>query len=415
MLAPDSGWDPVAIRDALEADLSAGVNKLAEFASRYASNRELVSRAVLLKRQLSRRLEIDNSQHLDAARTLLADLMADLQTASNRINDGRLTESDQTRAEALEATSAVVLECDSLGIKYRRGRFSLKNVSFSARAGEIVGLFGRNGTGKTTLFRAIAGELRPTTGVIRFPTIQAGVALRWSRVWQRLAYVPQELPAWYGSLLNNLHYEAAVHGVAREDNRREVDFIIERLNLAGEIGKKWDELSGGNRLRFALARALVWRPTLLLLDEPLAHLDPVVLPVVLKDLRLLANSRRHPLAVLVSSQHIHEVEEISDKLLFLDDGNLKYDGSPTTLGRERRVNRFEIAGALDFRNLREVLDGLDYDSLHHNGLEFVLTTSTDVSSQTVLRRLLTGGLTVTHFRDVSRSAKVFFGDPSGGR
>ena len=91
-------------------------------------------------------------------------------------------------------------------------------------------------------------------------------------------------------LRSNLHYEAAIHGVGRADNEREVDFIVERLGFRGELDKEWHELSGGFRLRFALARALVWKPKLLILDEPLANLDFITQQIVLNDLRHLTDS-----------------------------------------------------------------------------------------------------------------------------
>src|SRR5204863_8033249 len=126
--------------------------------------------------------------------------------------------------------------------------------------------------------------------------------------------VPTDLPPWYGSLRSNLHYESAIHGIRGADNEREVDYIVERLGLTNELDRRWYELSGGYKLRFALARGLVWKPALLVLDEPLANLDFIAQQVVLKDLRHLTNSLRYPLSVFVSSQHVHEIEDVSDKL-----------------------------------------------------------------------------------------------------
>jgi ABC-2 type transport system ATP-binding protein len=206
-------------------------------------------------------------------------------------------------------------------------------------------------------------------------------------------------------LRSNLHYEAAIHGVLRTDNEREVDYIVERLALTTELDKRWHELSGGYKLRFALARALVWKPALLVLDEPLANLDFIAQQVVLKDLRHLADSLRYPLSVFVSSQHVHEIEEVSDKLLVLQAGEMKYFGGAETIGEDRHSNRFELAGDVHLRDLQSVFSGSEYRSVYYSGVSFVLTTSVNVTPETVFRRIIEANLRVTYFRDISRSAK----------
>ena len=128
--------------------------------------------------------------------------------------------------------------------------------------------------------------------------------------------------------------------------------------------------------------------------------------IVLDDLRHLTESLRYPLAVLVSSQHIHEIEEISDKLLVLNNGKAEFFGPTTALGDERTVNRFEVAGDVELKDLRVALTGLEYDSMYYTGVAFVLTTSTSVTSEVVLRRFLDRNLSISYFRDISRSAKT---------
>ena len=309
---------------------------------------------------------------------------------------------------------AVVFACDGLTKSYRRSDFALRDVSIDVRYGEIVGIVGRNGNGKTTLFRLMTGELRPDTGALQFPAIQAGGrSLGWGQVRRQLAYVPQDLPAWHGSLKSNLHYEAAIHGMRPAENTREVDFIVERLGLSTELDKRWSELSGGYKLRFALARALVWKPKLLLLDEPLANLDFIAQQVVLKDLRHLTDSLRYPMAVLISSQHVHEVEEVSDKLLLLSKGGVRYFGPVSGIGATRSANVYELTGDIELEDLRRALSGRDYHSLYYNGVAYVLTTSTSVAPQDVLRCLIDQSVPVTYFRDISRSAKSLMQNDGG--
>ena len=361
------------VREELDRDVSRGVTQLAELASRYANNRELVYRAVLLKRRLSHAENTPSREQIEEGIAILEALIADQAVPTESGTDTRhaVAEAVRSRALAMKLPNAVVFDCADLGKGYRRGDFALKSISLEARYGEIIGVVGRNGNGKTTLFRLIVGELRPDAGVLRFPAIQPeGGSVRWSRVRQKIAYVPQDLPPWYGSLRSNLHYEAAIHGITGDANYREVDYIVERLGLANELDKRWHELSGGYKLRFALARALVWKPKVLVLDEPLANLDFITQQVVLNDLRHLTDSLRYPLAILVSSQHVHEIEEVSDKLLLLSAGDMKYFGPVESIGTDRRVNRFELAGNLELADLQTALAAPEYYSVYYSGVAF---------------------------------------------
>ena len=410
----DITTDAPALREALQIDPKRGITQLTELASRHANDRGLVYRAVLLKRRLSRLDAPPSPEQLAEGQSILDALIADQASA---VAAGRPTRQAaladaRARAMAIDVPRDVVLACEQLGVSYRRGGFTLRNVSFQIRFGEIVGIVGRNGNGKTTLFRLIVGELDPNAGRLRFPAILPGDGrLRWSAIRRQIAYVPQDLPPWYGSLRSNLHYEAATHGIPRADNRQEVDYIIERLGLAEQLDKRWSELSGGFRLRFALARALVWKPRLLVLDEPLANLDFIAQQTVLDDLRHLTESLRYPLAVLISSQHIHEIEEVSDKLLVLADGDMRFFGGIAEIGAERTFNRFELAGhGITLSDLESVFSGSDYYSVSYTGVAFVLTGSRRVTTETVLERLAGSGLPITYFRDISRSTKSVLQD-----
>lgn len=385
-----------------------GADRLADFADKYASDRNLMYEALLLRRDVVR----GTAARSDVASRATAILDAVVAEHEQSIAV-RATEATPEPALSAEPKAAiprgVVFECQNLAKTYKRDGFSLHDVSFAARFGEITGVVGRNGNGKTTLFRLIVGELTPTSGTLTFPAIQGtDPRLHWDRIRQQIAYVPQELPRWFGSLKTNLHYEAATHGLLGAANERSVDYVIERLGLADELDNRWHELAGGFKLRFALARALVWKPKLLVLDEPLANLDFTAQQVVLKDLRHLTNSLRHPLSVLVSSQHLHEIEEVSNNLLFLEQGQVSYSGPVEKIGERRTRNTFELGGPVDRARLRTVLSGSEYQSIYHNGVAFVVEAALTVSAASVLRTLLDAGIELDYFRDISRSAKSLF-------
>ena len=245
------------------------MTQLVELVSRYANDRQLAYRAVLLSRETSRRHEPPTPEQVSEGIAILDGLIAEQELTAGSDRPGReaIAEAARSRSMALEIPNDVVFECAGLCKSYRRGDFTLQDISIEARYGEIIGIVGRNGNGKTTLFRLIVGELRPDRGILGFPTIQPSGAVRWSRVRQDIAYVPQDLPSCYGSLRSNLHYEAAFHGIRGEHNAREVAYIAERLGLSDELDKQWHELSGGYKLRFSLARALVWKPKVLVLTS----------------------------------------------------------------------------------------------------------------------------------------------------
>ncbi len=134
----------------------------------------------------------------------------------------------------------------------------------------------------------------------------------WIKIKNQIAYVKQEIPKWHGSLRENLHFDS-IHGIKGLQNKKDVDFILHRLGLIEYQNREWNELSGGFKLRFTLAKALVWKPSLIILDEPLANLDIHAQILVLNDLRDLANSSKYPVSIVISSQHLHEVEHIANK------------------------------------------------------------------------------------------------------
>jgi ABC-2 type transport system ATP-binding protein len=162
------------------------------------------------------------------------------------------------------------------------------------------------------------------------------------------------------------------------------------------------------KVRFALARALVWKPKLLVLDEPLANLDFIAQQVFLKDLRNLANSLRYPVSVLISSQHLHEIEEVSDDILYLKQGQVLYSGPVGQIGARRKTNAFELGGAVDLARLQRVLAGSGFKRLYHSGVSFVVTTPTSVAAPQLLRLLLDAGVQLDYFRDISHSIKGLF-------
>lgn len=285
--------------------------------------------------------------------------------------------------------------------------FSLPQMDVTLRAGEITGIVGENGNGKTTLLRIIAGDLAADGGELRYPEILP-TGWDWYKIRQQIGYISQHIQPWNGYLRENLAFSAAVHGIRGRANERAVDFIIQRLGLTRYAEAMWSEISGGYKLRFELARALVWRPRLLVIDEPMAHLDINTQQLFLQDLRYLADSPNFPLAIALSSQHLHEVERISDNIIFIKNGEALYNGKMQEFAADRTENLYELHTPADLAQLQRVFAEMPNITFEASPAAILLRTPTDVASFHLLEILARHQITITYFRDISTSTSRLF-------
>jgi ABC-type multidrug transport system ATPase subunit len=204
---------------------------------------------------------------------------------------------------------------------YSGSSFKLRPISLELNRGEILGIVGVNASGKTTLLRILLGELRQSSGDIWYPSLVDAVKKRdWIRVKQRIGYVSQILPRWPGSVYDNLCYVASIYGHPLREIDAYLEQLLKRYGLDKFKNATWDEISGGYKTRFEIVRALVSKPDILILDEPLAYLDIISQQVVLRQLRQLARNRARPIGVIISSQQLYEIESIANRLLVLEGG-----------------------------------------------------------------------------------------------
>jgi ABC-2 type transport system ATP-binding protein len=216
-----------------------------------------------------------------------------------------------------DQTPAVVVD----GLRVFRGtREVLPGISLTVPRGQVVGLLGPNGGGKTTLLRSIVGVQIIASGTVTVLGEPAGSpALR-----SRVGYVTQDASVYADLTVRaNLTYFAALAGASRT----EVERIIETVDLTSDIDTRVDRLSGGQRSRVSLAAALVGSPELLILDEPTVGLDPVLRRDLWAQFRRLA---RDGTTLLVSS-HVMDEATQCDRLLLLREGRLLADESPEGL------------------------------------------------------------------------------------
>lgn len=387
-------------------------NDLIDFANRHAIDASLRHKAVMLQLSFNEASsDASRAESLEEIRELVAQIRQDRREASaEALDEFAQRRAYLERQSGVDIDGNVVFRGRGLSYDYPDGKFRLSDVDLCLEEGQITGVVGENANGKTTLFRIVAGLLRQTDGTLDYPLLNGGEGrkIQWGRVKEKIAYLPQELTPLYGTMEENLRYTASVHGQVGKDNDLAVGHIVTRLHLGEYLDRKWGELAGGYKLRFSLARALVSKPKLLVLDEPLANLDFVSQLTVLRDIRDLARSFRDPIAVLISSQHLHEIEAVADRILYLRKGRVAFNGPIEEIGADSGQYVFELGTKMDMAALQAKLPMQDIVAMTYNGLSYVIKTRPVLTPQTFLTLLLEQDVRIDYFRDISHSVKQLF-------
>ncbi len=294
----------------------------------------------------------------------------------------------------------VIISIDNLKKVYS-SNFGLGPINLNIKSGEIIGLVGENGNGKTTLLRSICGELHPTSGHVNYKFDYSDIYdLR-----TKLVYIPQRTDTWRGSMYENLEFTASCYGYKPEENNLVVDLVITRLGLRKFRGYNWNGLSSGYKMRFELARMLLRKPKILLIDEPLANLDILAQQTVLDDFRNIANSPFRPIAIVLSSQQLYEVEKTSNQVVFLKQGaqrNLKEDQTE----EKHFIVEFETAETISVLN--EKLGKINLISLEQNGGTLIATFPIEVTISTFMKTLINEQIEINYLRNITNSTRRFF-------
>ena len=212
---------------------------------------------------------------------------------------------------------------------------AVEGVSFDVARNEILGLLGPNGAGKTTIINMVLGVLEPTAGKIRVEGLdiagQRSAALARTNFAAVYAPLPGNL-----TVYQNLRVFGLIYGV--NDLRSRIEVLLTQFELESLRDVKCGVLSSGEQTRVSLAKAMLNRPHLLLLDEPTASLDPAAARDVRGKIRALAAGN---CGVLWTSHNMYEVEEVCDRVLFLSHGKILLAGNPKTLPAEQGKKTLE--------------------------------------------------------------------------
>ncbi|HLH23266.1 MAG TPA: ABC transporter ATP-binding protein [Chloroflexota bacterium] len=228
---------------------------------------------------------------------------------------------------ANDRPGAPVIELVGLTLGYD-GQEIIRNLSLAVTPGQIYGLVGPSGGGKTTLLRAALGLLQPMEGEARLFGEPALTLPR--RLRQRIGYMPQSF-ALYPNLTvrENLDFVAGLYGLGWRHRRRRIRETLDTMDLSEHRGKVARDLSGGMQRRLQLAAALLHEPSLLVVDEPTAGIDPVLRARCWEEFRAIADSGR---TVFFTTQYVNEAEQC-DYVALVAGGGLLAEGTPAALRR----------------------------------------------------------------------------------
>lgn len=231
------------------------------------------------------------------------------------------------------------LYCHRLFKKYRK-RTVVSDVSIEVKQGEIVGLLGPNGAGKTTTFLMFVGQVKPNDGDIFLDDRKLTRMPMFKRARLGIGYLPQE-----ASVFRNLTVRENLESILEllkfkpKETKQKADQLIEEFGLQKVVNNKGYSLSGGERRRTEIARALVSEPDFILLDEPFAGIDPIAVEDIQE---IVSHLRLRNIGIFITDHNVHETLAITDRAYLMVDSNIIKEGSSDILAEDEEARRLYL-------------------------------------------------------------------------
>ncbi len=241
-----------------------------------------------------------------------------------------------------------LLETRGLVKKYS-GRVVVDNISISIAQRSIVGLLGRNGAGKTTTFRMIMGMINPEAGSVIFEGLDITKLPMYKRARLGIGYLSQEPSIFQRlSVRDNLYAILETMSITKAERNKKADMLIERFALTEVVNSQGRFLSGGERRKLEIARAMVTDPSLILLDEPFSGVDPIAVEDLQGEItRLVASG----VSILITDHNVERTLEVCDQAYIIDHGKVIGEGPPAEIIQNELVIKNYLGNTFADREL----------------------------------------------------------------
>lgn len=238
------------------------------------------------------------------------------------------------------------LRADNL-VKTYKGKKAVQGISLEVNQGEIVGLLGPNGAGKTTSFYMIVGFVKPTQGKIILDNTDITKYPMYKRAQNGIGYLAQEQSIFRKlSVEDNILSVLQLTTLTKKEQLYKRDQLIDEFNLEERRKRKGDLLSGGERRRTEIARALATDPNFILLDEPFAGVDPVAVEDIQ---RIIARLKNKNIGILITDHNVQETLAITDKTYLMFEGSILKSGIPEDLATDEMVRKVYLGQNFELR------------------------------------------------------------------
>jgi lipopolysaccharide export system ATP-binding protein len=240
----------------------------------------------------------------------------------------------------------MILRAENIVKRYRK-RTVVNQVSFNVKQGEIVGLLGPNGAGKTTSFYMIVGLIQPLSGKIYLDDEDITKLPVYRRAQKGVGYLAQEASVFRKlSIEDNLKAVLEMTNYTKEYQKEKLETLIEEFGLQHIRKSKGVQLSGGERRRTEIARALAIDPKFILLDEPFAGVDPIAVEDIQQ---IVVKLKEKNIGVLITDHNVHETLSITDRSYLLFEGSIMKAGTAEDLANDEDVRRVYLGQNFELR------------------------------------------------------------------
>lgn len=225
-------------------------------------------------------------------------------------------------------------------VKIYKKRAVVNHVSINVKQGEVVGLLGPNGAGKTTTFYMIVGMIKPNDGQVYLEGKEITKEPMYKRAKMGIGYLPQEASVFRRlSVEDNIMAILEMLDMTKSERKEKTETLLEELSIAHIRKSKGFQLSGGERRRCEIARALATNPNFILLDEPFAGVDPIAVEDIMN---IVANLKHKGIGILITDHNVHETLSIVDRAYILINGEIFKDGTAFNLAEDPDVRKLYL-------------------------------------------------------------------------